>query len=178
MRYFVVTQTGLFGPADAVQVAAWAREGRIGADSVLREESSGRELRAGDLPGIVFNSFQQTPVGGVVVTPAPAPRSGGPPRPIPPQIVSNYRRPDYEPPLFLASEVDGRRELLYSFLLAIGAPIIALIHIYGIFMALGGVYCAVIAIKRGRNLAIVSLILSIVAIPAALILHFWAHFLL
>lgn len=179
MRYFVVSQNGLFGPADAVQIAQWAREGRVGADTVLREESTGKELAASSLPGIAFNTFQQIP-GGVVV-PAPSPSSMtsvNNSQPIPPNIVSNYRRPDYEPPLFLDSVVDGKRELLYSFLLAVGAPIIALIHIYGIFMALGGVYCAVIAIRRGRNLAFLSLILSLVAIPAALILHFGFGFLL
>jgi hypothetical protein len=123
------------------------------------------------LPGMSFSTFRQVPAGSNIVTPLPAAPPTPSMEPLPPQVVSNYRRPDYEPPLFLAGEVDGRRELLYSFLLAFAAPIVAYVHIYGLAMVFGGIYCSVVAIQRGRKLAILALVLNILAVPAAFLLY-------
>jgi hypothetical protein len=171
MRYFVLTQTGRYGPADIAQLSQWAGEGRISPETMLEDET-GVHVKAGSVAGLMFSTFQDVPAAGNVVPAAPKTSSSAGSQPIPPSIVSNYRRPDYEPPLFLEHEVDGRRELLYSFLLAIAAPFISLIHIYGIAMAFGGVYCAIVAIRRGRALGFLSLALSILAVPAAFLLQF------
>ncbi|MFI5385603.1 MAG: hypothetical protein ACHQ50_05715 [Fimbriimonadales bacterium] len=183
MRYLIVTSAGLYGPADLAQLAQWAGEGRVAPSTILEEEGTGNRLSASSLAGLSFTTFQQTPVATNVVaaTPTQQPMANtpiAPMKPIPPQVVSNYRRPDYQAPLFLAKELDGRRELLYSFILAFAAPVVALIHIYGIGMAFGGIYCGVIALKRGKRLGALSLALSILAVPAALFLHFGLHWLL
>lgn len=174
MRYFVLTQGGLYGPAEIGQIQQWAQEGRLDASTVLEEEGSRRRIMASSLPGLSFTTFQNAPSGSPVVAPAPIPQSppGEAMKPNPPQLVSNYRRPDYVPPLFLAKEVDGKRELLYSFIFAAAAPVIALLFIYGIAMAIGGVYCAALAIQRGQKLGVLSLVLNLVALPLALYLHF------
>lgn len=178
MNYFVATQTGLYGPADIALLSQWAGEGRLDPNSVLEEEGSGRRLTAGSVPGITFTTFQQAPNRSNVVSPLPASHTTGPMQPLPPKIVSNYRRPDYQPPLFLANEVDGRKELRYSFIFAVAAPIVAMVHLYGVAMAIGGIYCGVLAFQRGRKLGIVGTFLNVVAIPLAIFLRFvfWGSF--
>lgn len=98
-----------------------------------------------------------------------------PPKP-PPPPASSYRRPDWEPPLFLDAETNGRRELLLAFALAIAAPVAAVFVSYGLFMGIGGVYCAVTAIQRGRRLGVLALILNVVAIVVALAVRFGFFF--
>lgn len=174
MRYFVLTQGGLYGPAEIGQIRQWAAEGRVDASTVLEEEGSRRRIMASSLPGLSFTTFRQAPSANPIVAPAqssPA-QPGGAMQPNPPQLVSNYRRLDYVPPLFLAREVDGKRELLYSFIFAVAAPVIALVFIYGIAMAIGGIYCAARAVQRGQKLGVLSLVLNLVALPLALYLHF------
>ncbi|HWA83909.1 MAG TPA: hypothetical protein VG820_10765 [Fimbriimonadaceae bacterium] len=172
MRYFVVTQSGTFGPADIGQIGQWAREGRVAPSTVLEEEGSGRRIVASSLSGVAFTTFQQAP--GSLATPfaAPSPPEPLASQPLPPQMVSNYVRPGVEPPLFLPEAVDGKRELKYSFVLAVLSPVIALFLVYGVAMAIGGMYCASLAIRRGQKLGILSIFLNLIAFALALFLHF------
>jgi hypothetical protein len=162
MRYFVVTADGRFGPVDMDALNSWATDGRITAFTVLEEESSGARIEASSLPGLSFRSLQDPP-------PAPGVASSEPP---PPKVVSNYRRPNYEPPLFLESEIDGRKEVLYSFIFAVVGPLIAFVHIYGIGMVAGGIYCGALAIKRGRKLGALGILANIIAMAFAVFLYF------
>jgi hypothetical protein len=178
MRYLVITKSGMYGPANEAELTIWAEEGRLAPSTVLEEEGTGRRSQASDVVAAAFTTFRSSPQSSRVVSGGnPSQPSSSQMQPIPPQMVSNYYRPGQEPPLFLGDVMDGKRELRYSFLLAVAGPIIALVSFYGIAMALGGVYVASLAIKRGRKLAFVSLILNIIAIPAALIVHFGIHWL-
>src|SRR5438128_1057091 len=106
MRYYVVTANGSFGPADTDQLIEWARDGRIAPHSLLEEEGTGNRLTASTLAGLPF-----APV--LVQAPSLPPQVGSGLQPMPPQVVSNYRRPDWEPPLFLPDPTNGKRELQY-----------------------------------------------------------------
>ncbi|HVT11621.1 MAG TPA: hypothetical protein VHE55_05095 [Fimbriimonadaceae bacterium] len=174
MRYYVVTQSGSFGPADIGQIEQWSREGRVAPSTILEEEGSGRRILASSLPGLTFTTFQHAPQSGPLATPFSEPNLPQPlpPQPIPPQMVSNYLRPGAEPPLFLPDASDGKRELTYSFLFALLSPVIALFMIYGVAMAIGGMYCASLAIRRGQKLGILSIFLNLAAFALALFLHF------
>ena len=62
MRYFVVTPDGSqYGPADMHTLNAWAQQGRLLPHTMLRDESTGHTLAAGDLNGLSFTSFQSAP---------------------------------------------------------------------------------------------------------------------
>jgi hypothetical protein len=169
VRYFVVTGGGRYGPADVATLRQWAADGRIGPSSVIKEEVSGRQVPTASVFGAELLQFQQPPASGNVVAPSSDSTGGQSMTPPPPGIVSNYRRPNYEPPLFLANEVDGRRELRYSFIFAVAGPLIAIVHIYGIGMVIGGIYCGALALKRGRKLGALGIALNIVAVIAAVL---------
>jgi hypothetical protein len=51
MRYFVLGPDGApYGPADIDLLRQWVAEGRVAAETMLREEGSSREFRADQLP--------------------------------------------------------------------------------------------------------------------------------
>ncbi len=51
MRYYLIGGDGkTYGPADGQTLQKWAREGRVNAGTILREEEGGAELRADLVP--------------------------------------------------------------------------------------------------------------------------------
>lgn len=177
MDYYVVTPSGLYGPADFAQLAQWALEGRIAPHTELEEERTGRRVPASTLSGIRFTTFQQTPsaTGSIAISPYSPPSQNLPSmKPIPPGVVSNYRRPGWQPPLFLYDESRGRRELRYAFLLALAAPIGAIFLAYALLLPLGGMYGGFTAWKRGRKLGILAMAVSLVSLLASVAIRIYA----
>ncbi|MFI5385602.1 MAG: hypothetical protein ACHQ50_05710 [Fimbriimonadales bacterium] len=165
MRYFVLAPTGeRYGPADVPTLSLWAADGRITPTSKLMEEMSGSIVAASSVPGLVFPQASPAP-------PAPA---YGPMQPPPPSVYqaqSNYPRPGSA---FLpaAAADNGSKDLLMSFGMALGAPLLGCITIYGVFLAAGGIAAAWRAIQKGQKLGILALILNIVAVGAAFYMRF------
>jgi hypothetical protein len=172
MRYLVLTPEGIFGPADLVQLAQWAGEGWLTPAMTLEEEGTGRRLAASDLVGLTLNPSQQTSSAGITIAPVSAGHTPAM-QPIPPAPISNYRRPGWQPPLFLDDQHKGKRELQLAFIFAIVAPLVALVNFYGVGIAVGSIYCSIVAIRSGRPLGFLALILGIVAIPAAFAVRIW-----
>lgn len=57
MNYFVILPDGQqFGPATVDQLTQWASENRINRDTILRDASTGAQLRASDVPGIIWTT--------------------------------------------------------------------------------------------------------------------------
>lgn len=165
MRYYAVTPHGRFGPADEARLAEWAREGRILPSTILEEEGSGRRTEAGSTLGLTFTAF--TAPGVASPLPSPLPPNPTPP---PPSLVSPYRRPDWQPPLFLARE-KTRKELALAFVFALLGPVVAIFTIYGVGMSAGSIYCALVAMRQGYRLGVVGLVLGILSLPVALYLY-------
>ena len=173
MRYFVIGSDGnRYGPADVATLNGWIREGRLTPQSLLEEEGSGMRLAASGIPSLSFGSSAPV-VAGSMIPPAPqvpiTPYSAGttnwsqPPAPIAPGQAA------YVPSI---NTGNARKEAWSSIGFAIGAPLLGLITIYGIFIAIGGIRAGWSAYKKGDSLGLVGLILSILAVPAAFATRF------
>ncbi|MEZ0326339.1 MAG: hypothetical protein ACAH95_10575 [Fimbriimonas sp.] len=63
MTYYVISGDGQrYGPADLATLNQWAIEGRLLANQMVEDESTGIRMAASSVPGLIFP--QQAPTGG------------------------------------------------------------------------------------------------------------------
>lgn len=173
MRYLVITAQGTYGPVDSVELSRWAAEGRLSPTTVIEIADTGERISASQVPGLGFRTFQHAPAADGSMIALGRPTGSHPAQPVPPAIVSNYRRPDWEPPLFLPDPTQGKRELQYAFLLALAGPIGATFITYAVLLPLGGVYGGYIAWRRGRVLGVPAMVLSVLSLIASIAIRIY-----
>jgi hypothetical protein len=165
MRYYVLAPTGeRYGPADISTLNEWAATNRLFPNSKLIEEMSGTVLAASAVSGLTFGQAVPPAPGAVPMQP-PAP--GMPYQPQP----ASYPRPGYMPQAGIATD-SGLKDLLIAFGIAVGAPLLAFITWYGIFVAVGGVQLAWKSYQKGQKLGILALVLNVLAIGAGIYMRF------
>ena len=146
MRYYVLDAQGnKFGPADVSLLNAWAAQGRIAPHTVLVEESTGRQLPAAHLPGLMLPN----PTGGYTGSPFGASAFG--------------------------PAGDGSNESTVSMWLSVGGLVgCFLCPMLGVLPAIAAIFYANIAVKKGGGkgqgamiLAIFSILANVLAIVGA-----------
>jgi hypothetical protein len=161
MRYFVLAPNGeRYGPADVATLTEWANSSRLYPNSRVMEEMSGTVFDASSIPGIQFppaSPMAPPPPGTPYVPTPPAPGMGA------------YPRPGYVPSI---PGDNGKKEMWMAFGMALAAPVVGLLLIYGIFIAIAGVGSAWRAYQKGQSWAMLALILNVIAVPIAFYMRF------
>ncbi len=173
MRYYVATPAGeKFGPADLALLTSWVADQRLFPHSMLEEEGSGNRVQASQVPGLTFATAVAAPMAPM----APPPPGAGyapsaPQQPfVPPAPGEGYLRPGYSPSAVSADS--GAKEMWLAFGMAVAAPLVGLLLIYGMFIAVAGVGSAWRAYKKGQKWAMLALVLNVIAIPIAFYMRF------
>lgn len=168
VRYYVVWPNGQrFGPADVQTLAQWAQERRIDANTTLVEEQSLRTYRAGDLipmPGAPpAQPYGQPPSGAGTHAPYGSP-SAAPYDPLRPTYHPVPPQTFQDPPLR-----GSNGDLLVSYILSCLSIPCLCGGTVGVFLAIGGLVAASLAMKKGQPgakgaqaLAIVLIMINVV----------------
>jgi hypothetical protein len=197
VRYFVIHPSGQrYGPANEQLLSQWASEGRLAPNSLLAEETTGRQIVAGQVPGLVFPTGQPgAPSPGYASGPLSGPLSGqgptipytltghnppgpnqiGPPGPMGYGNTGNpYSTPSpYNP--YTPVPVEGNEQLNLSYILsgvglALGAVCCAgQLSFVSILCGLGGLISALVAQSKGAKAGgAIALAVLALAVPIGL----------
>lgn len=151
MRYYVFgIDERMYGPEDISVIQGWATEGRVGADTKLRNADTGEELTYGQLMG----AFKGPPVAFTPQATAQADLAA----------AANRAANGY----FVWALIDSFGALLFFFVL----------HGFGIVFAGYGAYNGYMAYKAGHKYGVVALalgIVSVIAVAAGWILRIGQH---
>jgi len=193
MRYFVIHPDGSrYGPVDLPTLNQWAAEGRILGSTYLEEEIGGRRILAVSLRGL--NLPGQPNLGSMAQSPFPNPPSapsapyggsmganphGGPQAGLGGGLGQNPQYPQYpkqgyaQYPHYMPVD-DGSTDIKWSYCFTFASglgcccPLLA-------FSAIGGIYYAHSAGKKGHRGATLAMIFAIVSLITAFVLPLFAN---
>ncbi|MEZ0327343.1 MAG: hypothetical protein ACAH95_15705 [Fimbriimonas sp.] len=73
MRYYVISNDGQrYGPADLATLNQWAQQGRLLANQLVEDETSGVRVVASSLPGLFFPQQQPSQAAAQPFNPTPS----------------------------------------------------------------------------------------------------------
>ena len=91
--YFVLDPAGnRYGPADLVQLNQWAAEGRVVRTTVLEHATTGQQVVAGTLPGLVIPDMGAAPMNTADYSRPPSMEAAYARAPIPENIPNNLSK--------------------------------------------------------------------------------------